>query len=678
MSEPTLVVDLGTATSAAAIVAQGRTALLRDPYTGANSWPSAILAEDSGTGPRWLVGTAAERRKRAAPRRYLDGPRRALDTRTPLLVEQREVTATEALTAYLSAMSTEANEVYGLPIERLVLTVPAGYGTPDDRRDHLVAIGEAVGFRQVELVDSAVAVALDPQHALERPGLVLVVDLGVSWTVSLVHLGGDVPVQLAQHSAPTGVDLDTVLLSDLRAEGRSWVEPLLAAPGDAGLRAQHEAIDFVRRLKHRLAEAAEVQDHLTPLTPAYRLTRQWLEAFCAPSVAALVAGAQRVVEAAGATPADIGAVLVAGAAARLPITLTTLADALGQPLRGSAEPEFAAVRGAARWAAAAPDRVLTATPPGWRTEPVLWDLPPGPVWLLRWTVGEGEPYPAGAVLAEVRTADDLILGLTAPRAGSMVGVRPAPGTLLPPTLVVSARRPVQALAADPPPLLRTAETAGSYLLSADRHVLLECDPTGGSVRSTVAATGALLGVFEPDQPARHRGRIFVDPDGQPALITWDPQDGVSVWDVATGKPTVRIRDAVGDGRVLVDETGWRLALESEGRAAVGRYRRSTVTVWDLRTGALVEKATDGAWEQRHPQFQPRSGADGLTAVAAADELLATIEPGGLRLTATDGTELFRSAAPEGAHGRVAFDGDGRHLLVVWEREGWSRIDVHQI
>jgi hypothetical protein len=495
----------------------------------------------------------------------------------------------------------------------------------------------------------------------------------------LVHLGGAVPVQLARQSAPTGLELDALLLGDLRAEGRSWVEPLLAAPGDAGLRAHHEAVDFVRRLKHRLADADEVQDHLTPLTPAYRLTRQWLEAFAAPAVAALVASAHDVVEAAGATLADLGAVVIAGGAARLPITVTALADALGHPLRRSAEPEFAVIRGAARWAAAAEERAIAATPPGWRTEPVLWDLPAGPVRLLRWTVDEGAPYPAGAVLAEVRSADDLILGLTAARAGSLVGFRPAPGTLLPPTLVVAARRPLEDLATDRPPLRRTAGTAGSYLLSADRHVLLECDANGTSVRSTVAATGQLLGVFAPDQPShRGGGRVFVDPEGRPALVSWDPEAGVSVWDVASGKLTVRIPDAVGGRRVLVEEPGWRLAVEGEGRAAVGRYRRSTVTVWDLHTGARLEKATDGTWEQRHPQFRAQSSADGLTGAAEMDGLRASVDTDGLRLGAEDGTELFRATAPDGARGRVAFDGDGRHLLVVWEREGWSRLDVHEI
>src|SRR4051794_38046656 len=104
MAEPILAVDLGTTTSAAAIVAERRTALLRDPLTGGSSWPSTLCVTDAGT----LVATAAERRKRAEPGRYLEGPRRLLDTHATLAFGGRELTGGQAVTAYLTAMAEEA------------------------------------------------------------------------------------------------------------------------------------------------------------------------------------------------------------------------------------------------------------------------------------------------------------------------------------------------------------------------------------------------------------------------------------------------------------------------------------------------------------------------------------------------------------------------------------------
>lgn len=682
MTEPILVADIGVASCAAAIVADGRSALLRDPLTRSEAWPSALLLDDG----RWLAGTAAERRKRAAPRRYVDGPRRAVDVRAPLLLEHREVTGVEALTAYLSVVAAEARTVYGSPIDRLVLTVPSGYATPDPRRDDLVAVGERAGFTDVELLDDAVAVALDPQTGgdLTDDCVVLVCDLGVTWDVACVRLHGAGGAVLSRQNAATGRDLDAVLLDDLRSEGRAWLEPLLAAPGDAGLRTYHDAVDFLRRLKHRLADAEEVQDHLTPVTPAYRLTRQWLAAFAAPAVEALLASGHAVVEAAGVTLADIRAVVVAGGAARLPMAVAALGESLGHPPRRSHGPELAAVRGAARWAADTTRRVIPAQAPGWRTRPVAWDVPGGRARLLRWTVDPEVPYPAGAVLAEIRTADDLIVGLTATDGGALLESLPPPGALLGRVLAVGSRRTPQALAADPPAVLRTHQTAGSYLLSADRQVLLECAADGSSVTSRAASTGEVLEVFTPeaaDLPAgRDGGRLFVDPEGRPALLAWDADTGVSVFDVQAGKLTARINEAVGGQRFLVDESTWRLAVEGEGRAAVGRYRRATVTVFDLHTGSRLDRATDSGWGQRHPEFRSRSAADGFgdEAVSPDGRLTATARPDGVLLHDGAGTELFRAATPPDAQARVAFDGAGRSLLINVESAGRSRVDVLQV
>jgi hypothetical protein len=112
-----------------------------------------------------------------------------------------------------------------------------------------------------------------------------------------------------------------------------------------------------------------------------------------------------------------------------------------------------------------------------------------------------------------------------------------------------------------------------------------------------------------------------------------------------------------------------------------------VTVWDLHTGTRVDRTTDGTWEQRHPTFRARSSADGLTPSATEAGLTAGMDDGGLVLRdAASGSVLFRSPPPDtarsraagSAHGRVAFDGDGRHLLVVWEHEAGSQVDVHEI
>lgn len=551
---PILVIGRQTASAAVALVTTTRTTALRNPLNVTGEWPPVTGA---------------------------------------------------AFDAHLSAIADEARRQVGSQITRLVLTVPA----LDDPRDELISRGEAAGFPEVELIDEAVAVALDPRLADELPagGLTLVCDLAAEWTVACVHRRGDRSRLLAR---------------------------------------QHAAVDA---------------DH-----------------------GALLTACHAAVEASAAVPGDVVATILTGPLEAPQGTEDVLMAAFGSLPRRAPDPKLAAVRGAAAWASGAAQRVVTATVPGWRTEPLAWDVPGGEAHLLHWSVQIEQPYPAGAVLAEIRTADDVLVRLTAPQAGCLPGPLPPAGTPIGPVLAVSTRRPAAALGADPPRLLHRRETAGSYLLSADRHVLLECDPTGSSVRSSAAATGELLGVLrtaggtDDSAPAAGSGgRLFVDPAGRPVLVTWEPRSGVCLTDVQSGEPVRQLADAVGARRVLLDETAWRLAVISGTSSTADE-----VTVFDLHTGErLTRESHDEDWTQRHPGFRRRSHTDGLTgeAVSTDGRLHAVAHPAGVLLRdSVEDVELCRLAAPPRADALVAFDGDDMCLLINWESPEGSRFDVLRV
>ena len=692
MTEPIMVVDVGTSGTRVALVVADQTTLVKEPASGATSWPSSVCLADEG----FLVGTPSEVRKRAMPRRYIDGPRRAVDAQAAMWLEHREVTGAEALTVYLTVVANETRQLYGGQIDRLTLSVPADYLPGDPRRDTMLAIGEAAGFRDVELIDSAVAAALDPTTGDNLPAgaLVLVCDLGATWTVALVQVYGSHTVQLAQQTSPAGQELDALLINDLRTEGRAWLEPMLAAPGDAGLRAYHEAIDFARRLKHQLVDADEVVDHLTPLTPPYRLTRAWLDAFAEPALRWLVEGAAGVLGAVGAAPADLAAVVVAGGNAYLPAVHTTLRSGLGiidagspGPLRCGSDPELAVLRGAARFAAGASGRTVTAEPQRWRTEPTSWEIPGGRARLLRWCVPPGEPYPAGAVLAHVRTPDERVFELTAAQHGRQLGQQAYPGDLVGPVLVVATAKDAVALQRQPPPRRRHLESTGSWLLTPDREHLVECDPAARLVRLRAIADDTVRAEFRPEHTAgaQPTGRVFVDPDGRLAVVAWATDGFISVWDIETGKISARFHDPGGPHRVLIDEIGWRAA--AEGRAkAVGRSRRIATTLWDLRTGTHIDRIVDDRWEQRMPEFADHSRREGFgTAAVSADGQLRAVVADALDGIAavvlqdtSTGQELFRVLGGTGQRVRVGFSADSRHLLANWESNERSLIDVWDV
>lgn len=685
MGEPILVVDVGASATRVALVIGDKSGLLREPGTGSLVWPSSVCLDDAG----YLVGAAAERRKRAIPRRYIDGPRRAVDAQASMWLEGREVTGGEALAAYLTAVRGEARQQYGAEVHRVTLTTPAAYLPGDPRRDVLTAACEAAGFSDVELISSVVAAALDPETGGGLPGgaLVLVCTLGATWTVSLVQVRGNHSAQLAQETSAAGHELDALLINDLRSQGRNWLEPLLAAPGDAGLRAYYEAIDFVRRLKHQLADAEEVADHLTPISPPYRLTREWLAAFAEPALRWLATSCHTVLAAAGAAPADLGAVVLAGGGARLPMAEQTLRATLGHPVRRAADPELAVARGAARWSVGAPSRAVAAERPSWRVEPVAWDIPGGRAELVRWLVAEGQPYPPGAVVARVRVPDDRVFDLVAPQAGTLLAHRAPAGQQVGPVLVAAAAKTPKALAEHPPPLQHRLEATGSWLLTPDRQRLVECDRAGRYVRYRDAGDPTVTGEFIPDASgaAPVGGRVFVGPDGRLCLIAWDAESWFTVWDLDAGGLVARFRDPAGASGVRVNEAEWRLAAEAEGKA-VGRYRRATFTIWDLRTGARLDKVSDDAWTRRHPDYSSRSLSQGFgTTVASPDgQLRATT------LEASDGSwvllvhdiateqEVFRAGERPDRGALAGFSADGRHLLASWESEGRSLVDVWSI
>ena len=681
MTEPILVVDFGTSGTAAALVLGSQVRLVKEPASGLARWPSSVCLDTDG----FVVGTVAERRKRSLPRRYVDGPRRAVDADASIWLGDREITGIEALIAYLAAMKSDAERFYGGQVDRLTMTVPAGYQVPDPRRDHLISIGERAAFRDVELVTDAVCAVLDPEAGPPVPpgGLVLVCDLGSTWCVTLAQRQGDEIVPLGSETSAGGRELDAQLINALRVEGQSWLEPLLQADGDAGLRAYYEAVDFVRRLKHQLSDAVEVEDHLTPLAPPFRLTRGWLEAVADPGLRWVVTTARALVSKAGATPEDVAGVVVVGGTARMPIVAPFIQSGLSLSVRCPADPELAVIRGAARWSMGADARKVPAELPKWRIEPLAWDIPGGQAKLLRWLVEEGEPYPAGARLAQIGTADDRVFDLTAVHEGTLLAHRVHAGDVVGSTLVAAASKSGVALADDPPAKRYDLWASGTWLLSPDRRLLAECVEATGQVLFHQIADGSPAGEFRPDvDPGRpHEGRVFVDPDGRLTVVVWDPDGRFSVWDVESGRSLCRFHDAGGPHTVLVNEALWRLTAAGQGKVSAGRYQRTVTTMWDLRTGARVEKLTDPDWQRRHPGFTPRSVRDGFAPAASSPDgrLRAVAEAAAVTLReATTDRELFRVAQAEARGVRTAFSGDGRYLLASWDLGERSRVDVWEI
>jgi len=464
-----------------------------------------------------------------------------------------------------------------------------------------------------------------------------------------------------------------------------WVEHGLSAPGDEGLRARATALDFVRRVKHRLATADEAADWLVAGTPAYRLTRPALDRLAEPAVRWLLASCRATLARTGFALNDVAGIVLVGGSAHLPGIAATLGSQLLRPVWTPPDPELSVVRGAAAWAAGRPARALGANPPAWRMEPLAWRLPAGRARLVRWLVAPGESYPPGAVLAQVRTDDDEVFDLTTERDGILAEQRVQPGSLLDSDVIAGLSRSTRVIAGDRPAKRLQLRVDGQWLLTPDHRTLVECAESGAYVRIRSITTGAVTAELRPLYPGPDpvRGRVFFAPDGRVVLVSWAPDGHFFVWDVETGILQTQFRAGSAPLSVLVNEAMWRIVAQLDKVVHVGRYRRDVATMWDLTTGTVVEDIVGEDLHKRFAGYADRSRADGFAAETRSPNgrLLAAAhtDTGAISLReAETGQELFREALGGGKAVRTAFSADGTLLLACSRSGEGSSIDIWRV
>src|SRR3954449_5898308 len=106
-AEPVLVVDFGTSMSSAALVAEEQVRLIKESGTGSWSWPSAVCL----TGDVLLVGTPAERMKRADPSNYRTDFKRDLEDATPIPLGEKSYHPRDLVVELLKALRAPAERL---------------------------------------------------------------------------------------------------------------------------------------------------------------------------------------------------------------------------------------------------------------------------------------------------------------------------------------------------------------------------------------------------------------------------------------------------------------------------------------------------------------------------------------------------------------------------------------
>ncbi|WP_172383128.1 Hsp70 family protein [Streptomyces sp. MNP-20] len=505
---PVLVVDLGTTTSSAVLLGDGRTRLLKEPGTGRDWWPTAVY--DDG---QLLVGSVAEARRAGGPDRFRTEFKPEIGSPVPVLRGPGGAhTAEDLAVAVLAAFRRRASALPGGVPARLLVTVPAR--TAGRRRDAMIRAGERAGFTDVELLEEPVAAALAPSDGGPWPpgSTVLVYDLGGgTFDAALVGIGDRGHTLLGTAGLADGHggrDIDAAIVRDLTPAMEDW---LRAGPERAAHRDQlaHLALRSAVRLKHGLAAEDCPVENVVPGMPPQGLSRRRLGQLTEELLAGTVVCCRTLLAETGVDPRDVDVLLVGGST-QMPSVRPYLERRLGTrvPVRSALDPVLAVVEGAVTWAEGMGQRRIAADVPSSLRAPLSWTLPGGRATLVRWFAAGGAAYRPGAALARVRLADNSLFDLHARTGGRIEQHHVWPGgTLYSGTWLATALRPAgpDDLLPRPREVLRSPGVVTALAVAPDgRHVALAVRE--GPEDSVLRLLDALTG--DTRHELRIRGRVL--------------------------------------------------------------------------------------------------------------------------------------------------------------------------
>ncbi|MDT7782756.1 MAG: molecular chaperone DnaK [Pseudonocardiales bacterium] len=353
-----VAVDFGTSSTCVAVSAHGR-----EPqvvvFDGQPLVPSAVFAAADGT---LFVGQEAERQAAVDPARYEPHPKRRVDE-GELLLGSTVLPVVDVVRAVLTRAVGEARRVGGgAPVDLLVLTHPADWGTVRTR----VLIQAARGLgRELVLVPEPVAAAVfhSASHSVPDGASLAVLDLGGGTVdASVVTRTGKSFRVLSAKGDPSfgGADVDQVLLEHVGAlvaakDPEAWRQ-LVEGREMADRRKRRVLRQDVRGAKETLSRHAYTDVPMPPPFPDAHVTRSDLEQLITAPLnraAALVGAAVRD---AGLSPQQLAGVFLVGGSSRIPLVARLVHEHIRVVPTSIDQPETVVARGALRAVSLDPER----------------------------------------------------------------------------------------------------------------------------------------------------------------------------------------------------------------------------------------------------------------------------------------------------------------------------------
>ncbi len=364
-------IDLGTTYSLIAYMdpATGAPKCIVGPY-GSALCPSVVSADADGT---VVVGEAARRRLLTQPERTIYSVKRLMGRATSDLKDdlkifsfridsssgnvirvqlgQRVFTPPEVSSFILRELRSWAENFFGEPVDRAVITVPAYFN--DGQRQATKDAGKLAGLEVLRLVNEPTAAALAYGLHRKQRGRVAVFDFGGgTFDISILKListmEGDI-YQVLSTNGDThlgGDDIDNALMARARAE----IDERFAVNFEAHPESIQELRKALIAVKHELSSADHASLRLKlpgSQVYAHEFSRHEFDEIIRPIVARTMQPVRSALADAKLKPREMDEVVLVGGSTRIPLVRDTVQEYFGRAPHCELNPDEVVALGAA-------------------------------------------------------------------------------------------------------------------------------------------------------------------------------------------------------------------------------------------------------------------------------------------------------------------------------------------
>lgn len=271
------------------------------------------------------------------------------------LGKKEQFTATQLISMYLSKIKATASAELKLPVNDIVLSVPAWF--TDIQRRSIFDAAEIAGLKLLRLMNDTTAAALgwgitklDLPTAEEKPKRVAFVDIGHSnYTCSIVEFRkGELAVKATAYDRHFGGrDFDKALVDHFAADFKERYKIDIKSNGKAMVRVAAAAEKMKKILSANLQAPLNIESLMNDVDVQAMMKREELEALLEPLLSRASKPLEQALAEAKLTVEDIDVVELVGGCTRVPALKETIQKFFGKPLSFTLNQDEAIARGCA-------------------------------------------------------------------------------------------------------------------------------------------------------------------------------------------------------------------------------------------------------------------------------------------------------------------------------------------